>query len=170
MNELYIKRLSVHDGMDVYQMLQQIGSEENGFSNSACGLSFEEFKEWLCKQQERAEWSEPHHNIVPQTMFWLYADGVPVGVGKIRHQLNEELREDGGNVGYAIAREKRGKGYATVLLSQLLQTASDMHIGDILLTVEKSNLASKCVIEKNGGRLVRETDKRWYFDCKKEDK
>jgi predicted acetyltransferase len=32
---------------------------------------------------------EPQY--VPQTTYWLYIDGKPVGYGKLRHYLNESL-------------------------------------------------------------------------------
>ncbi len=48
--ELKLKKLSAGDGQDIYQMLQDIPSEENGFYNNAHGLTFDEFKDWLTSQ------------------------------------------------------------------------------------------------------------------------
>ena len=101
---------------------------------------------------------------VPQTIFWLYDDEQPVGVGKIRHALNDNSRKIGGNIGYAIDPMFRGKGYATHLLSLLVIKARAMNISELLLSVEKYNPASKRVIEKCGGKLIRENDERWFFE------
>ena len=77
-----LRKLSVNDGMDVYQMLQDIPLDENGLQNKVNGMTFEEYKDWLIKKQQESEmdgivdgWK------VPSTTYWLYADGVPVGFG-----------------------------------------------------------------------------------------
>lgn len=157
------RQLSVFDGEDVFQMLQTIGDKENAFTNPVKGMSYYEFKEWLKQQNNWSLEKDLPDGYVGQTIFWLFCDGVPVGVGKIRHALTEQSRWIGGNVGYAISNKSRGKGYGTLLLELLLKKAKEMNVNEILLTVEKSNLASKRVIEKNGGRLTDENDERWIF-------
>jgi hypothetical protein len=42
-----LKKLSISDDMDIYEMLQEIPKDENGFINTVNGKSFEEYKEWL---------------------------------------------------------------------------------------------------------------------------
>ena len=44
-----LKRLSVDDGNDIYEMLQQIPKDENGFINNINGLTFDDYKKWLIK-------------------------------------------------------------------------------------------------------------------------
>lgn len=51
-NEMFIKPLSVEDGIDVYMMLQRIGGNENEFKNTAYGLTETEFKDWLIEQNQ----------------------------------------------------------------------------------------------------------------------
>ncbi len=160
---MLLKQLSVNDGEDVYQMLQRIGSDENEFKNTAHGLSYEEFRKWLIEQNDWAEGRNLPEGYVPQTIYWLYDQEKPVGIGKIRHALNENSRKIGGNIGYAIDPLYRGHGYATVLLRELLKRAHEMCLPEILLSVEKYNPSSKRVIEKNGGKLIRENDARWFF-------
>ncbi|MCR5115479.1 MAG: GNAT family N-acetyltransferase, partial [Bacteroidales bacterium] len=46
-----------------------------------------------------------------------------VGQFRIRHYLNEALRTGAGHIGYFIAKEFRGKGYATEGLRQTLEVA-----------------------------------------------
>ena len=109
---LELRKLSVGDGKDVYQMLQDIPLEENGLQNNVNGLTYEAYQDWLVKKQQESEldgivdgWK------VPATTYWLYADGVPVGFGKLRHFLTDALRKAGGHIGYGIAPQYRGKGY-----------------------------------------------------------
>ena len=87
----------------------------------------------------------------------------PVGVGKIRWKLTETSREAGGNIGYAISRQYRGHGYGTILLKSLIDIAKSGNCPELLATVKKYNYASKRVMEKCSGELVRETDERWYY-------
>lgn len=161
---LELKKLSVHDGADVYAMLQEIPKEENGFFNGANGLSFNEFAGWLKKQNDLSEqegladgWK------VPSTTYWLYADGIPVGFGKLRHSLTEALRREGGHIGYAVAPQYRGKGCGRELLRLLLGKAAEMGIDRALVTVYPDNAASLAVALANGGVITDRTDERVYI-------
>ena len=107
-----LKRLSVDDGIDIYNLLQDMPSEENGYHNGVNGISYEEFKKWLIKREEYASqvgildgWR------VPETTFFLYVDGIPVGVGSVRHFLTDALRNVGGHIGYSISPKYRHRGY-----------------------------------------------------------
>ena len=156
---LELKKLSVDDGFDVYKMLQEIPSEENGLLNKANGLSFDEYKEWLIAKQRDAEqkgivdgWK------VPSTTFWLYADGVPVGFGSIRHFLTEALSQAGGHIGYGIAPQFRGNGYGNEILRLLLKKADEIGLEKVLVTVDLDNIASQAVALANGGVITGRTD------------
>ena len=159
----FLQQLTVSDGMDVYNMLQHIDEEENAFRNPVKGMSFDEYKRWLIQQDAWSKGEQLPLGYVAQTCYWLIIDGKPVGFGKIRHAITPASRQKGGNIGYAISSEYRGKGLGTLLLSLLLKKASEMKITEILLTVEKYNVASKKVVEKNGGHLVAENQDRFFF-------
>lgn len=167
---LELKRLSVDNGLDIYTMLQEIPAEENGLINKANGLTFDEYKEWLIVKQRDSEqegivdgWK------VPSTIFWLYADGIPVGFGSVRHFLTETLRKAGGNIGYGIAPAFRGKGYGKELLRLLLNEAKEMGIDKVLVTILLDNIASQAVAIANGGVVTERTDERVFIwiDTKK---
>ena len=156
---LELKKLSVDDGFDVYKMLQEIPSEETGLLNKANGLTFDEYKEWLIAKQRDAEqkgivdgWK------VPSTTFWLYADGVPVGFGSIRHFLTEALSQAGGHIGYGIAPQFRGNGYGNEILRLLLKKADEIGLEKVLVTVDLDNIASQAVALANGGVITGRTD------------
>ncbi len=158
---LELKRLSVDDGLDIYKMLQEIPAEENGFINKANGLTFDEYKEWLIARNIDSEqegivdgWK------VPYTTFWLYADGVPVGFGSVRHFLTEALSKIGGHIGYGIAPQYRGKGYGNEILRLLLSEAYKLEIEKVLVTVRLDNMASQAVAMANGGVITGKTEER----------
>lgn len=159
-----LRKLSADDGMDVYSMLQEMPKDENGLMNTANGLSYEEYKEWLKKkcvdsQQEGLVdgWK------VPSTTYWLYVDGRPVGFGNIRHFLTDALREAGGNIGYGIAPEYRGKGYGKELLRLLVGEAGKYGLDKVLVTIQKDNAASQAVALANGGVITKQTNERVYI-------
>ena len=158
---LELRKLSVNDGMDVYQMLQDIPLDENGFQNNVNGLSYEEYKSWLVKKAQEPEldgivdgWK------VPSTTYWLYADGVPVGFGKLRHCLTDALRKAGGHIGYGIAPQHRGKGYGKELLRLLIGEAYNRGIDKVLVTIRLDNKPSQAVALANGGVITEQTDER----------
>lgn len=158
-----LKQLSTKDGLKVFEMLQRIGSCENEFKNTAHGLTYDEYKVWLVQQDDWSKGANLPEGYVAQTIYWLIDEDNPVGIGKIRHELNCHSRIIGGNIGYAIDPIYRGKGYATELLRLLLLKAREIGVLELLLSVEKYNPASKKVIEKNGGKLINENEDRWFF-------
>ena len=126
-------------------------------------MSFGRYRE---RPREQDGWSRGEGlpaGYVPQTLFWLYVDGAPAGMGKIRHELNESSRLVGGNIGYAIDPLMRGRGLGKEILRQLLAKASEMSIGEVLLTIDKDNPSSKAVAESNGCFVVGENEERWFL-------
>ena len=148
--------------MDVYNMLQEIPKDENGFFNTICGCSYEEYKQWLINSAKTANGIELEDWMVPQSIFWLYAGGIPVGFGKLRHHLNERLKEKGGHAGYAIVPSQRNRGYGRLLLKLLVEEAKMLGIDKLLLTIQNDNPASLKVAFANGGVIDRVTDERHY--------
>lgn len=163
-----LKRLTANDGSDVYDMLQAIPVDENGFMNGVNGMSFDEFRTWLVGQAKSAEMTQIVDGWkVPQSTYWLYVDDCPVGMGKIRHFLTDKLREEGGHIGYAIAPNARKRGYGKILLRELLKEARRLGIDRALITVYNDNAASIRVALANGGRIekVSETSHYIWVEC-----
>lgn len=148
-----LREISAVDGSEVFDMLCEIGPGENGFMNSAYGISLDEFPGFLEKNVQYAKGINLPPGYVPQTIYWLYADSKPVGVGKLRHYLNNSLREHGGHIGYCIRPAERGKGYGTIILQELLKKAREKNIAEALITCSESNIPSRRVIENNNGKL-----------------
>ena len=59
-----------------------------------------------------------------------------------------------GHVGYAVVPWKQRRGYATEALRQLLPEARAEGLESIEITMDPDNLASRRVVEINGGMLV----------------
>ena len=158
-----LRKLSIDDGTDVYDMLQEIPKDENGFINGCNGRTFEDFKKWLIKSNDIAHGIRLEDWMVPQNVYWLYVDDIPIGMGKLRHYLTDKLSEDGGHGGYAIRTSYRNKGYGTLLLKLLLQEAKELNIDRFLLTIQNHNIASIKVALANGGQIEKKNDIRHFI-------
>ena len=160
---IQLKKLSPNDGVDIYNMLQKITKDENGFMNGANGLSYDEYKQWLIKNDDMSHGIGLEDWMVAQNTYWLYIDGKPVGMGKLRLKLTEKLREDGGNCGYGIAAGERGKGYGKTLLKLLVEEARKIGIEQILLTINAKNEPSVKLALANGGVIEKTVGEKHYI-------
>jgi predicted acetyltransferase len=85
-----------------------------------------------------------------------------VGLIKIRHYLNDFLRQGPGHIGYGILPEYRGVGYASKALELGIETCKTLIKEDeIYLSVHKDNPASLKVQLKNGASIVGETEEEY---------
>lgn len=149
-----LRELSLDDGQDVLDMLREIGPGENGFSNSVHNIENEDFPKYLKRQVDMSKSIGIDLTVyVPQTTYWLFTDDRPVGICRLRHYLNDNLRILGGHIGYCIRPSERGKGYGNTILAELLKKAHEKGINDVLITCREGNVASRKVIEHNGGIL-----------------
>lgn len=100
-----LKQLDPCDGMDVFSMLKKIEAVENSFTNPVKNMNYQEYKNWLLQQDQWRRDVNLPNGYVKQTIYWLYIDEIPVGIGKIRQELTDNSRNNGGNIGYAISSE-----------------------------------------------------------------
>jgi predicted acetyltransferase len=61
-----------------------------------------------------------------------------------------------GHIGYAVVPWKRGRGYATAALAQMLDEARSIGLDYVEITTTPDNAASQRMILNNGGRFVEE--------------
>lgn len=92
---------------------------------------------------------------VPCSHFWLInSDKAILGAIRVRHNIgNEFLSLEAGHIGYDIAPSYRGKGYGKLMLKLALTKAKGLGITQALITADEDNLASRKVIESNGGKF-----------------
>ncbi len=90
---------------------------------------------------------------VPCDHLWFIDhDKNVLGVIRIRHNIdNEFLSLEAGHIGYDVAPTHRNKGYAKAMLKQALSKAKSLGIDQALITADENNIASRKVIESNGG-------------------
>lgn len=70
----------------------------------------------------------------------------------MRHHIeNDFLALEGGHIGFDVAPSYRGRGYGKKMLKLVLPKASELGIRKALITADEDNIASRKVIENNGG-------------------
>jgi predicted acetyltransferase len=100
---------------------------------------------------------------VPVTELWYVRERDYIGTVVIRHELTPSLLYDGGNIGYHVVPEHRRRGHATAMLGAACDWCRDGGMSMVLLTCDPENLASRRVIEANGGVLDSADDLLRYW-------
>jgi predicted acetyltransferase len=129
-----------------------IGNEIRGFGDSWSEPGeFARYVEWLrakaCEDTPRPE------GYVPSTTLWWVDGDEYLGRIAVRHRLTPQLLEWGGHIGYDVRPSARRRGHATAMLRAALPVARDLGIESALVTCDVDNIASRRVIEHNGGVL-----------------
>ncbi len=112
---------------------------------------FEAFLSWLAGQA--LEETPRASDSVPATELWWIDGDEFLGRLQLRHRLNSLLLEVGGHIGYDVRPSARRHGHATAMLHAALPYAQALGIDPALVTCNPTNVASRRVIERNGGRL-----------------
>ncbi|MBQ1274499.1 MAG: GNAT family N-acetyltransferase [Cellulosilyticum sp.] len=165
---LYLKEANLQDIEKEYEYIAHLPKDENGFMNPYLGITREVFlEEVLPKIINYSNGIGLPEGYVAETNFFLWEDETIVGLFRIRHSLNEALRNGAGHIGYGIHKAYRGKGYASKGLALIIEEAKKIIKEDeIYLSVHKDNLASLKVQIKNGAHIHHEDDKAYYTRIK----
>lgn len=158
-----LKKLTIFNGFFLYKFFKDIPYNENGSINHASGRTFKSYRNWLKENLNRAKFKHEVNGLVPQTIYILYIDNKPIGVSKIRPLMNDNTLEWGGNIGYNIVEEHRGKGYGNIILKESLFICKNIGLKKVLLTIKKANESSMKVAFKNGAILEKEIDGNCYL-------
>ena len=162
---IFLKKLSLNDDEKIYNMLQEIACNDNGFHNEVNGMTYKEFRKWL-KKEYAVDNGKLEKWMVPQTSYWLYDGDKPVGYGRIRHYLNDNLEQTGGHIGYAICSTERGKGYGNTILTLLLEECKTLNIETVQIGANIDNTPSNKIILKHNGVLFRCSDGKNFYHIK----
>jgi predicted acetyltransferase len=147
--KLTLRRLSEYDELPFFQGLKAFEGEDLDWYTFDWkeGMSFSELLDRLEKNEKGAELPS---GFVPNTMLYGFVEDKIVGRLHIRHKLNDHLRFRGGHLGYAVAPNSRGQGYATEMLQQGLKECHGLGLEKVLITCGDKNRPSWKVIENVG--------------------
>ncbi|WP_088282361.1 GNAT family N-acetyltransferase [Kineosporia sp. A_224] len=156
-HEVRLETVSVAHGPSYVSMLDEFDRAGDGYPYNDADLAREDFGQFVREADEEAAGIGLPQGIPPQTTFVLVADGVVLGEVRYRPRLDEPYEQFHGHAAYNIRHSARGRGVATTGLGLLIDRARADGLPGMLLTVEGDNPASVRVIEKNGGRHLRDT-------------
>lgn len=166
---LYLKEANIEDVEKEFDFVKDTPKDENGFTNPYSGCTKEEFKDAILPRIiDYSNGIGLPDGFVPETSYFLWDDETIVGWFRLRHYLNDFLRNGAGHIGYGIGKEYRGRGYATEGLKLTVEKAWDIIREDeIYISVHKDNPASLKVQQKNGAFIHHEDDKEFYTRIKR---
>ncbi len=160
---LYLKPANLDDIEEEWQFQRNIPSEEASFINEYHGISREDFDTALDTIIEQSRGFQLPEGYVPQTIFYLWNEDKIVGTFHLRHYLCESLVNGSGHIGYYIAPEYRGLGYATHGLKLMLEEARKIiPEKEIFLRCDKDNTTSLKVMLNNKGYIHHEDEYKYY--------
>lgn len=135
-------------------------------------INFERYLQSLIDESNGVNLPEGY---VPCHHYWLVDSSQEIlGVIRIRHNINTPfLSHEAGHIGYDIAPRFRGQGYGKAMLKLALPKACQLGIEKALITADEDNIASRTVIERNGGqfdkivqgKVFQHPIARYWVDC-----
>ena len=153
--ELVLPTKAHHNQIEEYKNKFKNDESVTNYDNMpGCGsLKKLTVDEWIQECADHRVGKNLPDGYVPATQFIALrkSDGKLVGMFQIRHWLTEFLETTGGHIGYSVAPDERGKGYATEMLAMGLLECKKLGIDKVRISHLVENTASEKVITRNGG-------------------
>lgn len=112
-------------------------------------MCFDEWRKDLEKNKDEKQLPEEYST---HTLYLaLDENNKIIGAIGLRWKEVPILLKFGGLIGYSVRPSERSKGYATKMLQLALEEFKKINKRKVLITCKDFNIASKKVIEKNGG-------------------
>jgi len=107
-------------------------------------------KKWECDETDIMY----SRGFIPSTLYFLVnKKGRFLGAIHLRHTLDEKLLIHGGHIGYGVRPTERGNGYASVMLSMLLERIKGKGYQSVLVTCDETTLHQRKQSKKTAGCL-----------------
>jgi predicted acetyltransferase len=137
---------------------EHIANREPHLHGSSLFENYPSYSDWLAHLKTNSDpKTVPPGWVVSSTFFGVReSDGRIIGMIDIRHELNDFLRDYGGNIGYGVRPTERRKGYATQMLSPALDYCRTLGMARVMISCDKNNPASRNTILHAGGILEKE--------------
>ena len=114
---LSIKKANFEDSEKEWAFVRDMPEDEKGLTNAWHGISREDFETKALPDMLRFERGENLPDwMVPETFLFLWEDDTIIGQFRIRHYLNDALREGAGHIGQFIAKVAPARGLVPFLL------------------------------------------------------
>ena len=149
---------------EYFEMIQEfLDKQEEIIPNALQIKEWENYDNFLERMKNNREGKNLKPGRWKSTLYFLVDEQEKiVGAINIRHELNDELRFNGGNVGYGIKPSERKKWYATIGLSLALEKCKKSWLDKVLLTCGKGNVWSSKTMIKNWWIWDSEYQHEWH--------
>lgn len=125
--------------------------------SASMGLTSSVYSVWVEKMQRNATAGD---DVWGKSLLYLcFDDEKLIGLLSIRYELPEELSNQYGDIGYGVRPTERNKGYAAKMLQYALIVCRQKGMDRVMMGCYKDNIPSVKVIRKNGGLLIKESEK-----------
>lgn len=161
MDEIKLIKPTMEYAEDIMQFRQEILDAKDPDAFAGCG-NLEECttaQQWidtisLMENQETCPEGRVSANIFIAVRT---SDNKIVGVIDLRHHLgNPVLSLWGGHFGYIVRPSERKKGHAREMVRQNLEKCKELGLHEVMITCNRSNIASERTILANGGVFEKE--------------
>ena len=125
------------------------------------------FADYVALLEAHARGEQLPERWVPSRTMFGFCGALLVGRLQLRLERNDFLLRVGGQIGYAVLPELRGRGCAGSMLRQALAVAAGQYgMRRLLVTCDEDNVASARTIESAGGVLenVMEGKRRYWIE------
>ena len=142
-----------------YMQYNEMIKKDNNNINGSCSLHrFDSFDEWLDRVNTCATYEKlsAYETLASTFVAIRKSDKRVIGSIQVRHTLTDELRKDGGNIGYGVRPDERKKGYATQMLKLALEFCKELGLDKVLIDCNDANIASAKTMLKCGAIFDRE--------------
>ena len=133
------------------EAMEELRQDDPAYENAIDLPVITDFESFLQQQEDLRNGVGLPEGFVPATNFWLVSGDRYIGRVSLRHQLNDNLLQMGGHIGYTIRPSERRKGYGTIALELALEEAKKLGLEKVLVTCDEDNVASRKIIERCKG-------------------
>lgn len=160
---MYLELPQKQHEKDYLEMIQEFTDIQEEIIPWSLGLKeWEDYEAFLTRIKNNSKGINMKPWRSRATLYFLIDDHDRiVGAEHIRHELNDTLRFEGGNIGYGIRPNERKKWYATSWLKLALEKCKEMGMDKVLITCDKDNIWSVKSIINNWWILDSEYENRW---------
>ena len=154
---IFLKEANFEDIDKEYEFVKDMPLDENGLMNKWHGITYDDFKtKALPEMIAYSKGEQLPIGYVPMTFFFLWDDEKIVGQFRLRHYLNDALKNGAGHIGYFIKNEFRGKGYGKEGLRLIIdQSKKIIPEDEIYMHTTINNPASLKMMLNNNAYVVR---------------
>lgn len=154
MKKIHLEQIALKHKDEIYKIKNEYDNKNEDYNGAFFIKDIDNYEELIEKLDNYSQGKMDNPNYVPYTCYVATTDdGKIIGLGSLRHELNDYLKKFGGHIGYSVIPSERKKGYGTKILSLLLTEAKKKKIKEVLVTCNIDNIGSSKVIENNNGKL-----------------